>query len=607
MSDVIQLLPDSVANQIAAGEVILRPSSVIKELMENAVDAGATQIQVLISDGGKNLIRIIDNGSGMSETDARLCFERYATSKLRKPEDLYAIRTMGFRGEAMASVAAVAQVELKTKRIEDETGTCIIIEGSDFKSQESCVTPNGTSISVKNIFFNVPARRNFLKSTPVETRHVMDEFLRVAIPRPDIAFSLHHNGIEIYNLPATHQRQRICHVFGANYNDRLVPVEENTSIISISGFVGKPEYAKKVRGEQFFFINDRFIKDAYLNHSVTSAFEDLLPQGAYPSYFLFFSIDPARIDVNIHPTKTEIKIEDEKSVYAILRSSVKRALGKYSIAPTLDFEQEQAINVPLSKLNQLPQQPQIKINKEYNPFKTIQPNPAPANEIKVQRDWEKLYAIAHQSDTLASSVKSQQSELAINPADQQEHASFMQLFKNYIAVGLADELWLVDQQMAHERILFERNLQLLKGATVSAQQTLFPLQFEFDSRQASVINEFMGDLNKSGFDLQPFGKNTFVLNSIPTYLEKGEEKHVLETLIEEFLSGENATYSTEEKTAAAIARSACIKSGKTLSEKEMRLLFSDLMNCEMPFYSKSGKPIIFKLEKNEIDKKFLRS
>jgi len=606
MSDVIQLLPDSVANQIAAGEVILRPSSVIKELMENAVDAGATQIQVLISDGGKNLIRIIDNGCGMSETDARLCFERYATSKLRKPEDLYAIRTMGFRGEAMASVAAVAQVELKTKREEDETGSCIIIEGSEFKSQESCVTSNGTSISVKNIFFNVPARRNFLKSTPVETRHVMDEFLRVAIPRPEISFSLHHNGIEIYNLPVTHQRQRICHVFGSNYNERLVPVEENTSIIGISGFVGKPDYAKKVRGEQFFFINNRFIKDAYLNHAVSSAFEELLPQGTYPSYFLFFTIDPARIDVNIHPTKTEIKMEDEKSVYAILRSSVKRALGKYSIAPTLDFDQEQAINVPLSKLNQPPLQPQIKINREYNPFKTVQPNPAPANEIKVQRDWEKLYAIARQNETDNIKTAPQQGTLPIETSELQEHASFMQLFKNYIAVGLSEELWLVDQQLAHERILFERNLEMLKGAPVAAQQNLFPLQFEFDTRQVAAITEIIDDLNKSGFDLQPFGKNTFVLNSVPSYLEKGEEKKVLETLIEELLSGESASFSPEEKTAAAIARSACIKSGKTLEEKEMRSLFSELMNCEIPFYSRSGKPIIFKLEKNEIDRKFLK-
>ena len=606
MSDVIQLLPDSVANQIAAGEVILRPSSVIKELMENAVDAGATQIQVLISDGGKNLIRIIDNGCGMSETDARLCFERYATSKLRKPEDLYAIRTMGFRGEAMASVAAVAQVELKTKREEDETGSCIIIEGSEFKSQESCVTSNVTSISVKNIFFNVPARRNFLKSTPVETRHVMDEFLRVAIPRPEISFCLHHNGIEIYNLPVTHQRQRICHVFGSNYNERLVPVEENTSIIGINGFVGKPDYAKKVRGEQFFFINNRFIKDAYLNHAVSSAFEELLPQGTYPSYFLFFTIDPARIDVNIHPTKTEIKMEDEKSVYAILRSSVKRALGKYSIAPTLDFDQEQAINVPLSKLNQPPLQPQIKINREYNPFKTVQPNPVPANEIKVQRDWEKLYAIARQNETDNIKTAPQQGTLPIETSELQEHASFMQLFKNYIAVGLSEELWLVDQQLAHERILFERNLQMLKGAPVAAQQNLFPMQFEFDTRQVAAITEIIDDLNKSGFDLQPFGKNTFVLNSVPSYLEKGEEKKVLETLIEELLSGESASFSPEEKTAAAIARSACIKSGKTLEEKEMRSLFSELMNCEIPFYSRSGKPIIFKLEKNEIDRKFLK-
>ncbi|HNB34288.1 MAG TPA: DNA mismatch repair endonuclease MutL, partial [Bacteroidia bacterium] len=346
MADVIQLLSDTVANQIAAGEVILRPSSVIKELMENAVDAGATRIDVSINDGGKNLIRITDNGCGMSETDARLCFERYATSKLRKADDLYAIRTMGFRGEAMASVAAVCQVELKTKREADETGTRIEIEGSEFKLQEPCVMQSGTIITVKNIFFNVPARRNFLKATPVEARHVMDEFLRVALPRPEIGFSLQHNGMEVYNLPATHQRQRICQIFGAAYNERLVPVEEDTTILNIKGFVGKPEFAKKVRGEQYFFINKRFVKDAYLNHAVTIAFNELLPQGTFASYFLFFEVDPSRIDVNIHPTKTEVKLEDEKSVYAILRSSVKRALGRFSIAPTLDFNQEQAFNVP---------------------------------------------------------------------------------------------------------------------------------------------------------------------------------------------------------------------------------------------------------------------
>jgi DNA mismatch repair protein MutL len=605
MPDVIQLLPDAVANQIAAGEVILRPSSVIKELMENAVDAGASEVKVLINDGGKNLIRIIDNGSGMSETDARLCFERYATSKLRKPEDLYALRTMGFRGEAMASVAAVAQVELNTRKIEDETGTCIVIEGSEFISQEPSVTPVGTSIAVKNIFFNVPARRNFLKSTQVETRHVMDEFLRVAIPRPHIAFSLHHNGMEVYNLPVTHQRQRICHVFGGNYNERLVPVDEETTIIDVKGFVGKPEFAKKMRGEQFFFINDRFIRDSYLHHAVSAAFDELLPHGSFASYFLFLKIDPSKIDVNIHPTKTEIKLEDEKSIYAIIRSSVKRALGKFSIAPTLDFDQERVFTVPLSKLNEIPVQPQVKVNTNYNPFKISQ-NPTPAREMATSRNWEKLYEIARNENHLQPDT----TQLSISesiPAPGTEEANFMQLFLSYIAVGLQDEMWLIEQQAAHERILFEKNLLQLKNSQVVSQQQLFPIQLQFDVRQESVLKELADDLQLSGFDLQPFGSNSYVLNAVPTYIEKGSEKKIIESLIEEYVSGEVVSFTTHEKLALAIARSASLKSGTRLADKEMKMLFTDLMQCEMPFYSHTGKPIIFKLDRREIDIKFQKS
>ena len=594
MADVIQLLSDTVANQIAAGEVILRPSSVIKELMENAVDAGATRIDVSINDGGKNLIRITDNGCGMSETDARLCFERYATSKLRKADDLYAIRTMGFRGEAMASVAAVCQVELKTKREADETGTRIEIEGSEFKLQEPCVMQSGTIITVKNIFFNVPARRNFLKATPVEARHVMDEFLRVALPRPEIGFSLQHNGMEVYNLPATHQRQRICQIFGAAYNERLVPVEEDTTILNIKGFVGKPEFAKKVRGEQYFFINKRFVKDAYLNHAVTIAFNELLPQGTFASYFLFFEVDPSRIDVNIHPTKTEVKLEDEKSVYAILRSSVKRALGRFSIAPTLDFNQEQAFNVPLSQLNTIPVQPQVKVNTNYNPFKSVEIN-KPTQQQNEKK--EKLYEIAGLTDV-------QQTKLPIAPVEENSASAFMQLFNSYIAVAMQDELWLIDQQLAHEKIVFEKTLLQMKGTPTVMQQSLFPLQIELDNRQNATISSLLEDLNHSGFDLQPFGQNTFVLNAVPSYLETGTEKKIIEMLIDEFISGEASAYNPMERVAIAIARSACLKRGKVLSAREMSVLFNDLMQCEMPYFTKSGKAIIFKLEKNEIDRKF---
>jgi DNA mismatch repair protein MutL len=344
MSDIIQLLPESVANQIAAGEVVQRPASAVKELMENAIDAGANKIQLILKDAGKALIQVIDNGCGMSVTDARMCFERHATSKVRKAEDLFAIRTMGFRGEAMASIAAIAQVEMKTRRHEDELGTLIEIEGATLTKQEPVATPEGTSICIKNLFFNTPARRNFLKSNPAEMRHVIDEFQRVSLANPAIAFSLHHDGLEIFRLPSSALKQRIVHLFGNNYNERLIPVEEETTIINLKGFIGKPQFAKKTRGEQFFFVNNRFIRDAYLNHAVNKAYEELLAEENFPLYVLFIDIDPAKIDVNVHPTKTEIKYLDEKSIYAIIHSAVKRSLGRFNISPTIDFDQETAFS-----------------------------------------------------------------------------------------------------------------------------------------------------------------------------------------------------------------------------------------------------------------------
>src|ERR1700759_3651195 len=371
MSDIIQLLPDSVANQIAAGEVVQRPASAVKELIENAIDAGADKIQLIIKDAGKSLIQVIDNGCGMSLTDARMSFERHATSKIKKAEDLFAIRTMGFRGEAMASIAAIAQVELKTRRHEDELGTCIIIEGSEVLSQDACSANTGTSICVKNLFFNTPARRNFLKSNPVEMRHIIDEFQRIALANPLIFFTLHHDGQEVFHLPGSILKQRIVHLFGNNYNQRLVPVEEDTTIIKLHGFVGKPEFARRTRGEQFFFVNNRYIRDGYLNHAVLTAFAELLPDDSFPMYVLFIEIDPSKIDINVHPTKTEIKYQDERSIYAIIRSAVKRSLGRYNITPTLDFDQENSIGhlVTLKPLDEIVA-PVIVVNPDYNPFQT---------------------------------------------------------------------------------------------------------------------------------------------------------------------------------------------------------------------------------------------
>src|SRR5580704_5352165 len=403
MPDIIQLLPDSVANQIAAGEVVQRPASAVKELVENAIDAGADKIQLILKDAGKSLIQVIDNGCGMSLTDARMSFERHATSKIRKAEDLFAIRTMGFRGEAMASIAAIAQVELKTRRHEDELGTCIFIEGSEVLSQEACSANTGTSISVKNLFYNTPARRNFLKSNPGEMRHIIDEFHRVALSHPLVFFPLHHDGQEVYHLPATTLKQRIIHLFGRDYNERLVPVEEDTSVIKLRGFVGKHEYARKTRGEQFFFVNNRFIRDAYLNHAVLTAFEELLPDEAYPLYVLFIEIDPSKIDINVHPTKTEIKYQDEKAIYAIIRSAVKRSLGKYNITPTLDFDQENSIGHLITpKPFEEIVAPTIAFNPDFNPFAAEK---RPTREMPffkddnsyrsspIPKNWDTLYEI----------------------------------------------------------------------------------------------------------------------------------------------------------------------------------------------------------------------
>ena len=414
MPDIIQLLPDSVANQIAAGEVVQRPASAVKELVENAIDAGADKIQLVLKDAGKSLIQVIDNGCGMSLTDARMCFERHATSKIKKAEDLFAIRTMGFRGEAMASIAAIAQVELRTRRHEDELGTCIFIEGSEVLSQKACSANTGTSICVKNLFYNTPARRNFLKSNPVEMRYILDEFHRIALANPQVFLTLHHDGQEVHHLPGSNLKQRIIHLFGKSYNERLVPVTEDTSVIKLHGFVGKPEFARRTRGEQFFFVNNRFIKDAYLNHAVLMAFKELLPEDTYPLYVLYIDIDPAKIDINVHPTKTEIKYQDEQTIYAIIRSAVKRALGRYNIMPSLDFDRDNSIgHLVTSKPLEDIVAPVISFNPDFNPFnadrKTEREIPFLRNSgdqkgSPIPRNWDTLYQISKKETPVQHTV-----------------------------------------------------------------------------------------------------------------------------------------------------------------------------------------------------------
>ncbi len=614
MSDIIQLLPDSVANQIAAGEVVQRPASAVKELLENAIDAGADKIQLIVKDAGKALIQVIDNGCGMSVSDARMCFERHATSKVRKAEDLFAIRTMGFRGEAMASIAAIAQVELKTKRHEDEVGTLVQIEGASFIKQEPVGTPNGSSISIKNLFYNTPARRNFLKSNPAEMRHIIDEFQRVAMAKPTIAFSLHHDGVEIYRLPASALKQRIVHLFGNNYNQRLIPVEEETTIINLKGYIGKPEFAKKTRGEQFFFVNDRFIKDAYLNHAVNKAYQELLPDDNYPLYVLFIDIDPAKIDVNVHPTKTEIKYLDEKSIYAIIHSAIKRSLGRFNISPTIDFNQETGFNQMISPIAQediVP--PSIAFNPDFNPFEPSKESTgqtyfrSPGNAGKSTQNWGSLYEVTEHKTV-------QQSALPLSPAyegDQFEpvQKQFMQVHNRYIVSQIKSGVMVIDQQAAHERILYERFLLHLEDRKGASQQSLFPQTVTLSPNDYELAKSLLEDIKSLGFEVREFGKNTLVIEGVPVDLGSTaiNETQLFEHLIEGYKnSQQELKLDKRDSLARSMAKNSAIKAGVALSQQEMNTLIEELFACKTPNFSITGRPVIQTIALSEIAQKFER-
>jgi DNA mismatch repair protein MutL len=620
MSDIIQLLPDSVANQIAAGEVVQRPASAVKELLENAIDAGANKIQLIVKDAGKALIQLIDNGCGMSVTDARMCFERHATSKVRKAEDLFAIRTMGFRGEAMASIAAIAQAEMKTRRHDEELGTLVEIEGSVFIKQEPVATPQGTSICIKNLFYNTPARRNFLKSNPAEMRHIIDEFQRVSMAHPGVAFSLHHDGIEIYRLPASALKQRIVHLFGNNYNERLIPVEEETSIINLKGFIGKPEFAKRTRGEQFFFVNNRFIKDAYLNHAVNRAYEELLPDDNFPLYVLFIDIDPSKIDVNVHPTKTEIKYLEEKSIYAILHSAVKRSLGRFNISPTIDFDQEtgfSAMITPKAPEEIVP--PSINFNPDFNPFaeeKSTRQN-AYASFAKnyggggsmspSTKNWGSLYEIAKDESPEQQALKLREDEQQDQfiPAQKQ----LMQLHNRYIISQIKSGLMLIDQQAAHERVLYERFILHLEDRKGASQQSLFPQTVTLTPNDYELAKSLLEDIKSLGFEVREFGKNTLVIEGIPVDLGSTNfnETQLFEHLIEGFKnSQQDLKLDKRDALARSMARNSAIKAGKVLGQEEMNTLIEQLFACKTPNFSISGRPVIQTIGLLELDKKFER-
>jgi DNA mismatch repair protein MutL len=618
MSDIIHLLPDSVANQIAAGEVVQRPASAVKELLENAIDAGANKIQLIVKDAGKALIQVIDNGCGMSVTDARMCFERHATSKVRKAEDLFAIRTMGFRGEAMASIAAIAQVEMKTRRHDEELGTLIEIEGSVFVKQEPVATPQGTSICIKNLFYNIPARRNFLKSNPAEMRHIIDEFQRVSMAHPGVAFSLHHDGVEIYRLPSSALKQRIVHLFGNNYNERLIPVEEETSIINLKGFIGKPEFAKRTRGEQFFFVNNRFIKDPYLNHAVNRAYEELLPDDNFPLYVLFIDIDPSKIDVNVHPTKTEIKYLEEKSIYAILHSAVKRSLGRFNISPTIDFDQETGFSAMIT--HKSPEEivpPSINFNPDFNPFAEEKPAREGAYAAFSKsygggggmspstKNWGSLYEIAKDQTPEQHSLKLHQDEEheQFIPAQKQ----FMQLHNRYIISQIKSGLMLIDQQAAHERVLYERFILHLEDRKGASQQSLFPQTVTLSPNDYELAKSLLEDIKSLGFEVREFGKNTLVIEGIPVDLGSSNfnETQLFEHLIEGFKnSQQDLKLDKRDALARSMARNSAIKSGTVLGQDEMNTLIEQLFACKTPNFSISGRPVIQTIGLLELDKKF---
>ena len=616
MSDIIHLLPDAVANQIAAGEVIQRPASAVKELLENAIDAGATNISLVIKDAGKNLIQVIDDGSGMSETDARLSFERHATSKIKTADDLFNLTTKGFRGEALASIAAIAQVELKTKKADNELGSSIFIEGSEVKVQEHCSCAKGTSFSVKNLFYNVPARRNFLKSNPIEVKHIIDEFQRVALVHPEISFSMFNNGNEVFNLNKGSFRQRIVSVFGDKYNQKLVPVTESTDIVSIDGFVTKPEFAKKTRGEQFFFVNNRFIKNAYLNHAIQSAFDQLLSKDQYPSYFLKLIIDPTKIDINIHPTKTEIKFEDERAIYAIIRTAVKQGLGKNNISPTLDFEQESSFNIPIFKSTDPIKTPSIKVNPNYNPFKMddikqrFHPKPAAKSSDK---NWGKLYEDFEVNTSTIKAENENKQEVQADQiilsnwdeAEQDKKKNLVQLHRKYIFTQLKSGFLIIDQQRAHERILFEQFLYNLTNSKSTSQQLLFPETVDFTSSDAELFLEIKNDIDSLGFIMDKVGRSSFVVSAVPSEILDLPIKLTLEKLLDQLKSSSNEIkLDKKENLASSLAKSASIKSGQLLSEEEMSKLIDNLFACEMPYSLSNGKPIIITLNLEDLNKQF---
>ncbi|WP_438968689.1 DNA mismatch repair endonuclease MutL [Nonlabens sp.] len=609
MSDIIKLLPDHVANQIAAGEVVQRPSSVVKELLENSIDAGATQIQLIIKDAGKTLIQVIDNGKGMSMTDARMAFERHATSKISTADDLFNLYTKGFRGEALASVAAIAQIVVKSKRLEDDLGTLLEIEGSKVTRQEPVVTSPGTMISVRNLFYNVPARRKFLKSDQVELRNITDEFHRVAMVHPEVAISFTHNDTSLFNLIRSTHRQRIVSIMGAKTNEKLVPVEEETELMTIKGYIGKPEFARKTRGLQYFFVNDRFIKHNYLNHAVVSAFEGLLKDKSNPAYFLYLTVPTDSVDINIHPTKTEVKFDDEHSLYAILRASVKHALGQFSVN-SIDFQQEKQYEVPydVAKNNQT-QAPKIEVNPDFNPFQQESNSSKSFQTTSYQKPpsqpWEALYTGLEETSQIFDETHQEESTTSIFQQHEVEQRNIFQLQRKFVISTLKSGLLVVNQQRAHERILYEKLLRQLTVQNGVSQQLLFPIKINLPVEEVAVLVNLQEELEHTGFQFKSLENNVVEIEGLPLELKEKDVPAVLEAVIakEQQDLPENA-YSPADRLAQTMAANMSIKTGESLTNEAMENLVDELFACKEPEITAAGKRIFINLSGDSLNSKF---
>jgi len=613
VSDIIQLLPDSVANQIAAGEVIQRPASVVKELVENALDAGASEITVHVKDAGKTLIQITDNGCGMSPTDARMAFERHATSKIKSANDLFCIRTMGFRGEALASIAAIADVEIKTKKTEDEVGTYIHIIGSDVKKQEATACNNGTNFMVKNLFFNVPARRKFLKGNTTELKHIIWEIQRIAIPNPDIKISLFHNNSAIYELPKTNYRKRIVDLFGKGANQSLVQVNEETSLVNIFGFVGQPKYARKTFGEQFFFVNGRYFRHPYFHKAIMKAYEQLLPPETFPSYFLFFEIEAANIDINVHPTKTEIKFENDRDIWQIIHAAVRESLGKHNVVPSIDFNQSGSIDIPTPKKSKEDISfPEIQINHTYNPFETEKNSYAGNAYTKSPKEkanlenWEDLYSGAQLKIKPEPEYFHDKSDsLFAESLTQFSGKKTLQLKQKYILTPVKSGLMVIDQKRAHERILFEKFMEVMKSDSVASQKLLFPQTLELNPADAALLKNIIPELLSLGFDIREFGKDTFIISGTPGVLDVASPELIVEKLLEEYKNSPvNAQSKAKEQIAISLSKASSLDYGIDLKQEEVDTLIDGLFACATPNFSPDGKKVLTIISTQDIEKSF---